>query len=173
MFYFPGIAWGMVSFMALLSRKTDYALLILLHLNQKQDDASAREIADKYHLSRAFVANILKELCQKGFVASHRGVKGGYALARPVEQIPLIELIETLDDPFRFAECNQVVPDDGCQVYSMCPLKGPVAEIHQRIRDVLSALSLADVFRSASNNPSPAQLLSLSLPEPFAAPMAQ
>ena len=158
--------------MALLSRKTDYALLILQHLHQKPLGASAREIADVYQLSRAFLANILKELCQKGFVASHRGVKGGYVLARPVDEVKLVELIESLDDPFRFAECNQDVPDDGCSLFHACPLKGPVAEVHQRIREVLSTLSLADVFRPADEaRGHPAALLSLSLPEPFAAPM--
>jgi Rrf2 family cysteine metabolism transcriptional repressor len=155
--------------MALLSRKTDYALLILLHLHQKRGEASAREIADSYHLSRAFVANILKELCQNGFVASHRGVKGGYALARPVDDVKLVEVIETLDDPFRFAECNSEVPGDDCTIFHTCPLKGPVAEVHQRIRDVLSTLTLADVFRSSDlAKGHVAELLSLSLPEPFA-----
>jgi Rrf2 family protein len=151
--------------MPLLSRKTDYALLILLHLHQKREGACAREIADRHHLSRAFVANILKELCQNGFVASHRGVKGGYVMARPAEDVKLVDVIESLDEPFRFAECNQSVPDDGCSIFNTCPLKGPVAEVHQRIRDVLSGLTLADVFRSA---PRAAPLLSVSLPEPFA-----
>lgn len=153
--------------MALLSRKTDYALLILIHLHQKQGDSSAREIADSHQLSRAFVANILKELCQKGFVLSHRGVKGGYALARPASEIRLVDLIESLDDPFRFAECNGPVADDGCSHAHNCPIKGPVAEIHARIRDVLSTMTLADVFRSPSDIGRP-ELLSLSVPEPFA-----
>ncbi len=149
--------------MALLSRKTDYALLILLHLHRKQGDASAREIAEAYQLSRAFVANILKELCQKGYVASHRGVKGGYALARRPEEVKLVELIESLDDPFRFAECNSSAPDDDCTMFHHCPLKGPIAEVHQRIREVLSKLTLAEVFRPASCRPD--ELLSLSLLE--------
>jgi Rrf2 family cysteine metabolism transcriptional repressor len=159
---------------ALLSRKTDYALLILLHLHHKREGASAREIADRHHLSRAFVANILKDLCQKGYVASHRGVKGGYVLARPVEDVTLVELIESLDDPFRFAECNQLVPDDGCSIFQTCPLKGPVAEVHQRIREVLRTLTLADVFRPARRDGAAlpgGELLSLSVPEPFAAPV--
>ena len=68
--------------MTLLSRKADYALLILSHLHRRPEGATARAIADKFELSRAFVANILKELCNKGFVVSHRGVKGGYSLGR-------------------------------------------------------------------------------------------
>jgi Rrf2 family protein len=159
--------------MALMSRKTDYALLILLHLHQRSEGGCAREIADRFQLSRAFVANILKELCQKGFVTSHRGVKGGYVLSRPATEITLAELIEALDDVFRFAECNQPAPDDGCSLVHLCPLRGPVAEIHHRIREVLSALTLADVFKNRSAAVAAAQpadaLLSLTLPEPCAA----
>jgi Rrf2 family protein len=157
---------------ALLSRKTDYGLLILLHLHRKGEGASAREIAEACHLSRSFVANILKELCQKGFVASHRGVKGGYVLARRAEDVRLVELIESLDDPFQFAECNQPSPDDGCNIFQTCPLKGPVAEVHQRIRDVLSTLKLSDVFGPAPAE-SAAELLPLNVPEPFAAPVTR
>jgi Rrf2 family protein len=152
--------------MALMSRKTDYALLILLHLHQRGKGGCAREIADRFQLSRAFVANILKELCQDGFVTSHRGVKGGYVLSRPASEITLAELIDSLDDVFRFAECNQPSPDDGCSLVHVCPLRGPVAEIHQRIRDLLSALTLAEVFKNCSTECTSDALLSLSLPEP-------
>src|SRR5437899_12970754 len=92
--------------MTLLSRKADYALLILSHLHQNREGGNARAIAAKFGISRAFVANILKELCQKGFVDSHRGVKGGYALARPADSITLAELLESIDDGFRWTMCS-------------------------------------------------------------------
>src|SRR5262245_61511880 len=92
--------------MALMSRKVDYALLILSHLHRKKEGACAREIADRFGLSRSFVANILKEICHRGFVASHRGVKGGYVMCRPAEEISLADLMEALDDPFHLAECS-------------------------------------------------------------------
>ena len=44
------------------------------------------------------------------------------------------EVIESLDDSFRFAECNQP-GDDNCVIAPTCPLKGAVAEIHRRIRE--------------------------------------
>ena len=74
--------------MTLLSRKADYALLILqyLHVNLS---GNAREIHEKFHLSKAFVANILKELVKAGFVNSTRGVKGGYVLARASATVTL------------------------------------------------------------------------------------
>lgn len=157
--------------MTLLSRKTDYALLILLHLHAHPQGGSAREIADRFGLSRPFVANILKELCGKGYVTSHRGVKGGYVLARPAEAVNLADLIESLDDNFRLAECNQP-GDDGCHLIHTCPMKGPMAEIHARIREVLSGLTLANLFRLRPGEaPLPVELVPLAVRESFAAPL--
>src|ERR1700730_1031341 len=103
--------------MNLLTRKVDYALLILSYLHHRPEGGSAREIAAGFvGLSRAFAANILKELCQKGFVTSHRGVKGGYVLQRPADEINLLELMETLDDAVHLAECNKTVGEDYCSL---------------------------------------------------------
>ena len=135
--------------MALMSRKVDYALLILSHLHGKKESACAREIADRFGLSRSFVANILKEICHKGFVESHRGVKGGYVLHRPTEEITLADLMDALDDPFHLAECTRTPDDCACDLMPVCPVRGPIAEVHRRIREVLRGVTLTELFRFA------------------------
>jgi Rrf2 family protein len=149
--------------MTLLNRKADYALLILWYLHQRPEGGCAREIAARFGLSRAFVANILKELCQKGFVASHRGVKGGYALLRSVAEINLAELIDALDDPVRVAACNHDAPSDGCNLVGVCPMEGPIGTVHRRVLDLLRTVTLAELFRSAPAVPERSTLLA-SLP---------
>lgn len=147
--------------MTLLSRKADYALLILSRLHQQPGGGTARAIAENFGLSRAFVANILKELCQKGFVTSHRGVKGGYALARPAESITLAELLESVEDGFRLTVCSaHGAADDGCSLSGVCTVKGMLGEVHGRLLGVLRGVTLADLFRpaearAASRPPSP------------------
>jgi Rrf2 family protein len=138
--------------MPLMSRKVDYALLILSHLYHNPGGASAREIAARFGLGRPFVANILKLLCHNGFVASHRGVKGGYALNRPADQVRLSDLMESLDDPFRLAECNRIVPGDICTLTAICPVKHAIADVHQRIRDVLRTVTLAELFKPGQHH---------------------
>jgi len=132
--------------MPLLSRKVDYALLILSHLHRYPDGASAREIAGQFDLGRPFVANILKLLCHKEFVTSHRGVKGGYVLNRPAGDIVLTELMDALDDPLHLAECNKADPVRFCGLLDRCPVRGAVAEVHRRLHDVLSHVTLAELF---------------------------
>jgi DNA-binding IscR family transcriptional regulator len=78
-------------------------------------------------------------------VASHRGVKGGYALRRPAAEVSLAELMESLDGGFHLAECTPT--SNLCTLSAICPLKGAIADVHRRIRDVLRGVTLADVFR--------------------------
>jgi Rrf2 family protein len=132
--------------MVLMSRKVDYALLILAHLHQHPGGKCAREAADQFGLSRAFVANILKELCHKGFVTSHRGARGGYVLQRPLGQVNLAELMEALDDAFHLAECNRSTPGEGCCFMNICPVKDAIAEVHRRVGDMLRTVTLAELL---------------------------
>jgi Rrf2 family protein len=133
----------------LVSRKTDYALLILSHLADRPAGGSAREIAERFGLSKAFLANILKELCQKGFLTSHRGVKGGYSLSRSADRISLAELLEALEDGWKMTTCTGQEEDDehDCSVHNLCPIRGPLNEIHRAIVGVLRTVTLADVLR--------------------------
>jgi Rrf2 family transcriptional regulator, cysteine metabolism repressor len=134
----------------LLSRKADYALLILSYLFQHKTGGTARVIAEQFGLPKSFVANILKELCQKKFVASHRGVKGGYALARDAGTISLAELLEAMEEGFRLTVCNhtpEAAPaDDACSHAGSCTVKGPMAEVHQRLMGVLRGVMLTELF---------------------------
>ena len=132
--------------MALLTRKVDYAILVLSHLHQKPEGGCAREIAARFGLSRAFVANILKELCHKGYVASHRGVKGGYVLLQSADRVNLADFIEAMDDPFHLTVCTEATAGDGCTISAHCPVRAPLAAIHHRIREVLRTVTLADLF---------------------------
>src|SRR3954468_8703687 len=141
--------------MTLLNRKVDYALLILSYLHHTQEGGCARAIAERFGLSRPFVANILKELHQKGFVASHRGVKGGTTPARPANTISLAELLETIEDGFRLTMCNPANHhSDECSLTAVCTVKEPMAEVHRRLIEVLRNVSLAELFGTTLARPS-------------------
>jgi Rrf2 family protein len=136
--------------MTLFSRKVDYAILILSYLHQRVEGGSAREIASRFELSRAFVANILKVLCHKGFVASHRGVKGGYALQRSAEEVRLADLMDAFDEGFHLTPCTKTGPEDVCSLVNTCPVRVGIAGVHQRIRDILRTVTLAELFQSVA-----------------------
>jgi Rrf2 family cysteine metabolism transcriptional repressor len=133
--------------MAVLSRKVDYALLVLSYLCHRPEGGCARAVAAKFGLKPAFAANVLKLLCRKGLVASRRGARGGYVLARPAGDICLDELLDLLDEPFHLADCARSGADGGCGMAGVCPVRGAIAEVDRRIREMLASVTLADLVR--------------------------
>lgn len=142
--------------MTLLSRKADYALLILAYLH-RHPAASAREVAGHYDLSRGFIANILKELCAAGFLTSQRGANGGYGLARRLNDVSLGELLTALDDEVNMAACSRPESSDdhACSVSAVCPVKAPVRRLHERVQQMLHGVTLAELL---DDDPGPAIL---------------
>ena len=161
--------------MTLLSRKADYALLILSFLHNKETGGNAREIAEKFGLSRSFVANILKELGHGGFVTSTRGVKGGYFLKRSTGMVTLTELLEAIGEGFQLTVCNDHAAESeqsSCDLAHVCPVKGPMTAIHKRLMGVLSGVTLADVFAPVGNTEPALATLGIlhRTPEPLPTP---
>lgn len=151
--------------MTLLSRKADYALLILSHLFHAVAGENARAISARFGLSKPFTANILKELCREGVVTSQRGVKGGYTLVPGVATMSLAELLRRIGEEFELTVCStdrQVA--DSCSLATTCPVKTPLAEVHQRVNDVFRSVTLAELFQS-NLRPTLATLSVLSLPK--------
>jgi Rrf2 family protein len=134
--------------MILISRKVDYAILALVHLMRSKDGFSAREVAEQYNLSRPFLANILKELCHHGFIESHRGIHGGYKLVREPSQVTMDEVITALDGPFQLMSCARSEGTEGgqaCGLVDVCPVKGPLRVVHERMAAVLKSTTLEDL----------------------------
>ncbi len=132
--------------MPMLNRKVDYALLTLCYLHHKKVGASAREIAERFQLSRPFIANILKDLCQREYVISQRGVNGGYVIRPDIGSHSLADLIEALDDTLLLVECSSEPAEGCCDLMSHCPIRAPLADVHRRIRELFDNVKLGDLF---------------------------
>lgn len=137
-----------------LSRKTDYALVALAHLARVGGGAvektvSARVIADAYHLPRAMLMNLLKQLHRRGVVGSTRGANGGYYLKRPPEQITVGQVVDAVEGPVQMAMCcpsDEAEPCTACQVYDRCPISGSIRSMSQRFEAMLHAVTLANLI---------------------------
>ncbi len=132
-----------------LTRKTDYALLALAYLaGESASIVSAREIAARYRVSRSLLMNVLKQLSASGLIRSVRGAHGGYALARPAEEITLAEVIGVIEGPVRLAPCTgggDEEVDPVCNALDNCPMHGPLNWLHLRLQDFFENVTLAEM----------------------------
>src|SRR5437588_12407497 len=65
---------------------------------------TARDLAVQCHLPVPTVSKILKALLEGGLVDSHRGMKGGYTLAREPHLISIAAVIAALEGPLALTE---------------------------------------------------------------------
>ncbi len=131
-----------------LSKKTDYAIILLTHLGEAKAPVSAQEVASHYHLPQSMVANILKQLAASGLIESIRGQRGGYILAKIADQITLSEIISITDNPFNLVEC--VHDEDVCKIYECCPTRRPLLALHRRIQYFMENTTLSNVIGDAN-----------------------
>ncbi len=83
-----------------LSARVDYALRAILELAKGgETPVTAERIARAQDIPPKFCESILLQLRRGGIVYAQRGPEGGYWLAKPTRQIPLLEIIEVIDGP--------------------------------------------------------------------------
>ena len=56
-----------------------------------------KEIAERRGIPDQFLEQLFSTLRRSGLLASRRGSKGGYTLARPASEITVLEVVQSLD----------------------------------------------------------------------------
>ena len=134
--------------MVRLSKLTDYALVLMSRLAQTPSPSycTARDLALELQLPLPTVSKLLKWLLQSGLLVSHRGIHGGYSLARKPREIGLAEIITALEGPIALTECSTDVTGL-CQLETCCAIRQNQQIISQAVRSVLEKLTLSDLIQ--------------------------
>jgi len=128
--------------MVRISRLTDYGIVLLSHMARTPARAqSAAELALELQLPLPTVSKLLGLLSKAGLLASHRGAKGGYALAAAPDTISIARIVEALEGPVSLTMCSGDAVSD-CEYEALCPLPGHWKKINGAIRDALEGISL-------------------------------
>lgn len=128
-----------------MTKQADYGIVLLTHLAAERDRrASAPDLAAETSIPLPMVSKILKLLVRAGLLTSHRGVKGGYTLARRPSTISVASMIEALDGPIAFTECIDEAPGE-CSQESVCGIKENWQKINDVVRQALESISLSDL----------------------------
>ena len=128
-----------------ISRLTDYGIVLMSHLASHSERVhNATEVASDAHLPLPTVSKLLGILAKEGLLESHRGVKGGFGLARQADQITVGSIIKALEGPIAITTCTTDSPGE-CEHESLCPVRGHWYLINLAIRQALDSITLADM----------------------------
>ena len=128
-----------------IAKLTDYAIVLLTYFARAEDQAhTARDVAARTRIPLPTVSKVLKALSRGGLLVSHRGVKGGYALARRPEEISVSSIIAAIDGPIAMTECSIHAPGL-CELETVCPVRSNWRRINDVVQHALDGLTLVDM----------------------------
>lgn len=127
-----------------ITKQTDYGVVLLTHFAGHPDrQINAPELSMETQLPLPMVSKILKVLVREGLLVSHRGVKGGYSLARLPEEITMAEIISALEGPIAITECIELASD--CSHERSCSVRSNWQRINDAVRGALEGITLAEM----------------------------
>lgn len=127
------------------TKLADYGIVMLTYFATHSGlTFNARDVAKVVRLPLPVVSKVLKLLSRNGLLASQRGIKGGYGLARAPQDITVAEIIRALEGPIAVTECSDSLHGD-CDLQVGCPVRTNWHLINQAIHDALEKITLAEM----------------------------
>jgi Rrf2 family protein len=125
-----------------LTRAGEYGVRAVLHLaNQPEGKVTfVGEISEKQDVPRHFAAKVMQLLVKSGVVRSHRGVKGGFVLARPAKQITLKDVIEGIEGQIFLNIC--LIKKGECLRDDTCPVHLVWREAQDKLMEILDGVTI-------------------------------
>ncbi len=132
-----------------LTRGGEYAIRAMIYLAGLPAGrvASLHEIGQAQDIPESFLAKILQTLVHAGLAQSHRGARGGFALALPAGEISARDVVEAVDGPIALNSC--VLYPEECGRSERCRMHPVWVEAQERMMDVLDRVTLADLAAEA------------------------
>jgi len=127
------------------SKKAYYGLRAILALAQTEKPLSIHALAEMEHLPETYLEKILQTLRKAGLVTAHKGVSGGYALARSANNISIWDVLSPLDGPMKpfSSSLKGTLP---CLQVSHCQTNEVWRTLENKIEKTLSDISLSSLI---------------------------
>jgi Rrf2 family cysteine metabolism transcriptional repressor len=97
----------------LFSTKAEYGIRLMVELGRSAREApvALSAVAEAEVLPLSYLEHLVAKLREADLVISTRGAHGGYRLARPAEEIDLLEVVQALEGPIAPMECFYEEPE--------------------------------------------------------------
>jgi Rrf2 family cysteine metabolism transcriptional repressor len=154
----------------LFSTKAEYGVRLMGELGRRAGDKQAGEsepvalatVAESELLPLSYLEHLVAKLRQAELVSSVRGAHGGYRLAKPADEIAMLDVVQALEGPIAPMECfeldgeGRVLCSHEADGDRACATKLLWTRVHGGITKALNGTTLADLVEFAdSHNPEP------------------
>jgi len=90
-----------------LTKESEYCLIALAYLSRQSPEGILQmaQVAEAIDVPKPFLSKIFVKLVRQNVLKSFRGLKRGYQLNRPAEDISIKEILEAIEGPDVFQRC--------------------------------------------------------------------
>lgn len=132
-----------------INRQTDYAVRVLLALAKHPPKArlSTAEVREEMLIPKSVSLRVVADLARGGFIETFPGRDGGISLARPAEEINLLQVTEHFEANFYVSEC--IHASNVCPFEDKCPVRRRWARLQRIISEELKSITFAELSEEA------------------------
>jgi Rrf2 family protein len=102
------------------------------------------DIARRQNVSESYLSKVFQRLTHAGLTRAMRGKHGGYALARPPDEITVGDVVRAIDPEPPMYQC--LAQERCCEATQNCLLLRVFAAAEQQMYAVLDRVTLADLL---------------------------
>ena len=126
-----------------LTRKLEYGLIALRHLQMKRNMlSSSKEISQTYMIPKELLAKILQKMAKLDYIEAVKGVKGGYKFQQSIKNVNLTQFIEEMEGPLGMVDCSINLD---CNQLANCNIRIPINKINENIRSIFNKIRISDI----------------------------
>ena len=134
----------------ILSQAAKYAIRAVLQLARYPDKPQlSKEMAAQLNIPPHFLAKILKDLVRMDLLRSFKGRGGGFTLARPADQICLLEIVQAIEGKSFGQACMVGLPK--CDDSMPCPLHSHWKKIKGDVLQMLEEQNMSGLLDEADS----------------------
>lgn len=132
-----------------INTRARYALRMMADICKNEDGTPVplKDVAERQGLSKRYLDQLAIALRNASLLKSVQGMRGGFLLARPGNEIRIIDIIEAVDGPVDILGC--ISDEHFCQRSEYCPSRTIWETINDNIVETLSHHTLEDLVKNA------------------------
>ncbi len=127
------------------TKAEEYGILGVIYLAEKDiyNITPLSEISEAQDIPEKFLAKIFQSLSKTGIIRSHRGVRGGFSLAKDASDIGILEILQAIQGPYNLMKCtnNRSV----CDKDGFCSLRELLILAEKQLLSVFGNYTLKDL----------------------------
>lgn len=128
----------------MMCQSAEYALRAVVWLaSHPETNLSTATIAERTQVPPGYLSKVLQILARAGIVQSIPGRRGGFTLARPADQLSVLDVVNAVDSLERIRQCPLKLES---HAHQLCPLHRRLDNVVAMVEQAYARTSIAELI---------------------------